>query len=51
MKIRPQILVALMLIGLIAVTVILASPDHIAEIVGPAVIGLVALGTKLLEGE
>ena len=51
MKVRPQILVAMLIMGLIAVAVIFAAPDHIPEIVGPTVSGLVALGTKLLENE
>jgi hypothetical protein len=48
---RPQILVAMILIGVIAALVILFTPQHTVEIAGAAVTGIGMLGMKLLEKE
>jgi len=50
-KIRPQILVAIVAIALIAVLVIVNAPDHIEFIAGGAITAIGMLGMKLLEGE
>ena len=50
-KWRPQIIVAMVLIALIACLVIWLAPDHIELIAGGAVTGIGMLGIKLLENE
>ena len=47
---RPQILTAMIIIGLIALMVILYAPEHIVEIAGGAITAEGMLGMKLLEG-
>jgi len=48
-SIKPQILCAMMVIGILAGMVILVAPEHITEVVGAAVTGVGMLGMKLLE--
>ena len=50
-KFRPQILVAMGIIGLIAILVIIKAPAHIELIAGGAITAVGMLGMKLLEGE
>jgi len=51
MKVRPQILAAMLIIGLLATLVIILAPEYIDKIVAGAITGLGMLGMKLLEGE
>ena len=50
-KIRIQIIVALMILGVISVMAILSQEVEIIAIVTGCVGGVIALGMKLLEGE
>lgn len=49
--IRPQIITAMIIIGIIGVLVILFQPAFIAEIAGGAITAIGMLGMKLLEKE
>jgi len=46
---KPQILVAIIAVTVIAVVVILTAPDHVEVVAAGAVTGIVALGMKLAE--
>ncbi len=48
---KPQILAAMMLVGIMGVLVILFQPEFIAEIAGGAITAIGMLGMKLLEKE
>ena len=50
-KIRIQIIVALMILGVISVMAILSKEAEFIAIVTGCVGGVIALGMKLLEGE
>ena len=50
-KIRIQIIVALMILGVISVMAILSGEAEFIAIVTGCVGGVIALGMKLLEGE
>tara|TARA_Y100000310_G_C20065079_1_gene526774 strand:- start:336 stop:488 length:153 start_codon:yes stop_codon:yes gene_type:complete len=50
MKVRPQVLVALVALAAISIIVLMFAPA-LNEVVTAAVAGIVALGMKLLEGE
>ena len=51
MKIRPQILVAMLVIGTLGALVIVLVPEHVDKIITGAITALGMLGMKLLEGE
>tara|TARA_R100001530_G_C4247457_1_gene136947 strand:- start:246 stop:485 length:240 start_codon:yes stop_codon:yes gene_type:complete len=51
MKIRPQVLAAILSIGTIAIVVVMFTPVHVETIAGGAVTAIGMLGMKLLEGE
>ena len=51
MKIRPQILTAMLCLTTLGVLTITLAPDYIEVIAGGVVTGLGMLGMKLLEGE
>ncbi len=51
MKIRPQILVAIIAIAVLGGMVVVLSPGNIEVIAGGAVTAIGMLGMKLLEGE
>ncbi len=51
MKIRPQILVAMLILGVLGAMIILVAPDMIDKIITGIITGLGMLGMKLLEGE
>jgi len=48
---KPQILAAMLILGIIAIVVILLEPDHIEVVAGGCVTGVGMLGMKLLEKE
>ena len=50
-RIRPQILVAMLLLGAIGITIIFVAPDYIDKVTAGVVTGIGMLGMKLLEGE
>jgi hypothetical protein len=50
-KVRPQILVAILVLGIISVWSILAGDVEYIAVVTGCTSGIVALGMKLLEGE
>lgn len=45
----PQVMAAIVILGIIALTIIFVAPDAINEIVGAVVTGIGMLGMKLLE--
>ena len=51
MKIRPQIMAAMLLITLLAVLVVVLVPQHADKTVGSALTALGMLAMKLIEGE
>lgn len=51
MKIRPQILVAIVVIAALAGLVVVKAPDQTDKIVGGAITAIAMLGMKLLESE
>lgn len=51
MKIRPQILTAMLIMGTLGALVIIVVPEHVDKIIGGIITGLGMLGMKLLEGE
>ena len=50
-KIRVQIIIALIILGIISVMAIISSEKEFIAIVTGCVGGVIALGMKLLEGE
>ena len=51
MKIRPQILIAIIAIGVLGGMVIVLSPGNIDKVVVGGITAIGMLGMKLLEGE
>ena len=45
----PQVMAAIIILGIIALTIVFVAPDAINEIVGAVVTGIGMLGMKLLE--
>jgi uncharacterized membrane protein len=51
MRVRPQILAAIVAITVIAVVVVLFTPQYVDKVAASAITGIGMLGMKLLEGE
>jgi len=51
MKIRPQVLAAILCIALLATLVIVLAPEHIEKTAGAAITGIGMLAMKLAEKE
>ena len=51
MKIRPQVLAAIITIGLLGAMVIIVCPEYTDKVVGSAITGIGMLAMKLIDGE
>lgn len=51
MKWRPQIIIAMSIMGILGVLIVLLAPNMIDKIISGIITGLGMLGMKLLEGE